>query len=89
LHVLALADALRVRAVDVATESLIIEIASTEDKIDGLVETSPIWRAGDGSQWERGNAERCKDDSVVNPTPIAWVRPPTKTFRLVYSRNQS
>ena len=37
-HVLELASVFRARVVDVAPESLIIEITGAEDKIDGLLE---------------------------------------------------
>jgi acetolactate synthase-1/3 small subunit len=37
-HVLELASVFRARVVDVAPESLTIEITGTEDKIDGLLE---------------------------------------------------
>jgi acetolactate synthase-1/3 small subunit len=37
-HILELAKVFRARVVDVAPESLVIEITGTEDKIDGLVE---------------------------------------------------
>src|SRR6478736_8577335 len=37
-HIMQLVDVFRARVVDVAPDSLIIEITGTEDKIDGLVE---------------------------------------------------
>jgi acetolactate synthase-1/3 small subunit len=37
-HVLELASVFRARVIDVAPESLTIEITGTEDKIDGLIE---------------------------------------------------
>ncbi len=37
-HVLQLADVFRARVVDVSTDSIIVEITGTEDKIDGLLE---------------------------------------------------
>ena len=37
-HVLQLASVFRARVVDVAADSLVIEITGTEDKIDGLLE---------------------------------------------------
>jgi acetolactate synthase-1/3 small subunit len=37
-HVMQLVDVFRARVVDVAPDSLIIEITGTEDKIDGLLE---------------------------------------------------
>ena len=48
-HVLELASVFRARVVDVAPESLTIEITGAEDKIDGLLEVlRPIWRSRDG-----------------------------------------
>src|SRR5919107_734426 len=37
-HIMQLVDVFRARVVDVAPDSLIIEITGTEDKIDGLLE---------------------------------------------------
>ncbi|HMK31554.1 MAG TPA: acetolactate synthase small subunit, partial [Terriglobales bacterium] len=37
-HILQLAHVFRARVVDVAPESIIVEITGTEDKIDGLLE---------------------------------------------------
>jgi len=37
----------RARVVDVAPESLIIEVSGTVDKIDGLLEVLRLWCAGD------------------------------------------
>ena len=37
-HILQLADVFRARVVDVAVDSVIVEITGTEDKIDGLLE---------------------------------------------------
>jgi acetolactate synthase-1/3 small subunit len=37
-HVLGLADVFRARVVDVAAQSVTVEITGTEDKIDGLLE---------------------------------------------------
>lgn len=37
-HILSLVDVFRARVVDLATDSAVIEITGTEDKIDGLIE---------------------------------------------------
>ena len=48
-HVLELASVFRARVVDVAPESLTIEITGAEDKIDGLARgPTPLRSAGDG-----------------------------------------
>lgn len=43
-HIMQLVDVFRARVVDVAPDSLIIEITGTEDKIDGLIEVLRPYR---------------------------------------------
>ena len=58
-HIMQLVDVFRARVVDVAPDSLIIEITGTEDKIDGLLEVlRPVRRYGDGSHRPRRDVAR-------------------------------
>ena len=54
-----LVDVFRARVVDVAPDSLIIEITGAEDKIDGLLEVlRPYGVARDGAHRPRGDGAR-------------------------------
>ena len=58
-HVLELANVFRARVVDVAPESLTIEITGAEDKIDGSARSAaPLRRAGNGAHRHRRHAAR-------------------------------
>ena len=58
-HVLQLVNVFRARVVDVAPESLTIEITGAEDKIDRPAgSAAPLWRAGNGAHRHRRHATR-------------------------------
>ncbi len=61
-EVMQLVHVFRARVVDVATESLVVEITGTEDKIDGLIDVlRPVRRARNGADWtSRDDARHCE-----------------------------
>ena len=62
-QIMQLVDVFRARVVDVAPDSLIIEITGTEDKIDGLLDVlRPVRRARNGTHGPGGDGAR-------RPTP--------------------
>ena len=68
-HVLELASVFRARVVDVAPESLTIEITGTEDKIDGLLEVLRPYGVLEMVRTGIVAMRRGKTASAVNATP--------------------
>ena len=68
-HVLELASVFRARVVDVAPESLTIEITGTEDKIDGLLEVLRPYGVLEMVRTGIVAMRRGKTASAVNTTP--------------------
>ena len=68
-HVLELASVFRARVVDVAPESLTIEITGTEDKIDGLLEVLRPYGVLEMVRTGIVAMRRGKAASAVNATP--------------------